>query len=207
MPEKVSNYSVNRLLQLAFLEGAITTHGLYEKIVMRRPEANYVHNRLRTITMKKLLREIATAAEPLPPKTVGEFLSEMRIRRQVSVFEVRRDLDVPLLTYRMLENDTISPLRVSMNTWKRIKDLWEISWEELETMIRASHYLAVLRPSYRGTLLRYRRKTGSTYPPDARLTAARELYLRARLSLPAREKLSIDNLICELKDVGNRTPQ
>ncbi|MEX2117180.1 MAG: hypothetical protein WEB37_09845 [Bacteroidota bacterium] len=201
MPEKVSMHSVNRLLQLAFLEGAIITHGLYEKIVLRRADADHVDNRLRTITMKKLLREIASAAEPLPPKTVGEFLSEMRIRRQVSLFAVRRRLDVPMLTYRMIENDTISPLKVPMNTWKRIKDMGKIPWEELEIMIRASHYLAVFRPSYRGTLLRYRRKTSSTYPPDPRLSAARELYLRARLPLPARERQSIDDLICELKDV------
>jgi hypothetical protein len=198
-PRIPTQYSVDRLLQLAFLEGEITTRGLYERIALRRPEEWGVDNSVRTATLGKLFREIDVFTQSVPSKTVGEFLRQQRMRHQVSLSFVQRRLAVPGLAYRMIENDSISPLKVPLKTWKRIRDLWKVPWKELEVMIRATHYLTVFRPSYKGTLLRYRKKTGSTYPPDARVSAARELYLRARLPLPARERESIENLLSELK--------
>jgi len=193
-------HSVDRLLQLAFLEGSINTHGLYEKTVLRRIEEGGSDGRLQARTVRKLLREIEAASRSMPLKTIGEFLREMRAQHQISPFAVRRRLNVPVMAYKMLENDSISPLKVPKKTWRHIRDFWKVPWEEMESMIRASHYLTVFRPSHRGTLLRYARKTGSTYPPDARLSASRELYLRARLPLPALEKLFIENLLFELRD-------
>ncbi len=190
---------MERLLQLAFFESSIKTHGLYEKTVLRRMEEGGPDDRLQARTVRKLLREIETAPRSMPPKTIGEFLREMRAQHQISPIAVRSRLNMPVLAYKMLENDSISPLKVPKKTWKHIRDLWKVPWEEMENMIRASHYLTVFRPSYRGTLLRYTRKTGSTYPPDAPLSASRELYLRAHLPLPAREKLSLENLLSELR--------
>ena len=203
MSTRTHFHSVDRLIQLAFIEGSINTHGLYEKTVLCRIEEGGGDGRLRARTVRKLLREIEAAPRSKPPKTIGEFLREMRAQHQISPIAVWRRLNVPVLAYKMLENDSISPLRVPKKTWKHIRDLWKVPWEEMESMIRASHYLAVFRPSYRGTLLRYTRKPGSTYPPDASLSASRELYLRAHLPLSAREILSIENLLSELRSEVN----
>lgn len=190
--------NVGGILKLAFLEGAITTHGLYEKTVLRRAEGEMPENRSRPATIRRLLREFDDGRS-LSTQTVGEFLQEMRTRYGLTPLAVRRRLGVPLLTYRMLENDSVSPLKINLETWKRMRDLWKIPWEQLDDMIRSSHYLTVFRPSYKGTLLRYRKKTSFTYPPDARVSAARELYLRARLPLPLRESESLERLMNELK--------
>lgn len=192
--------SVDRLLQLAFLEGSVTTHGLYEKVVLRRPEAVRGGDSVRGATLRRLIEILP---QPSAPKTIGEFLRDERKRRSVPLSLIQRRLGMPDLAYKMLENDSISPLKVPRNTWRRVKDLWKVPWREMEAMIRASHYLTVFRPSYKGTLLRYRRKTNSTYPMDARFSAARELYLRAKLPLPAREQLSIEKYLSELKRPEN----
>ena len=195
--------SLDRLLQLAFLEGAIATRGLYERIALQRMEEWGLDHSVRAATLRKLFHEVEIVSQSVPPKTVGEFLREERIRHQVSLSFVQRRLAVPGLAYKMIENDSISPLKVSLKTWKRIRGLWKVPWKELEVMIKATHYLTVFRPSYKGTLLRYRKKTGSAYPPDTRLSAARELYLRAGLPLPARDLQFIENLLSDLNQSGS----
>ncbi|MEX1137826.1 MAG: hypothetical protein WEB33_02940 [Bacteroidota bacterium] len=198
MITKNRSYPVNRLIRFAFLEGAITTRGLYEKAVLRRGEAEMKENRSQAMTLRKLFREFDDAG-PLYARTAGEFLREMRSQQGFTAAAVHGLLDIPLLTYKMLENDSVSPMNVSLSAWKKIRNLWKIPWTQLEDLIRASHYLMVFRPSYKGTLLRYRKKTSSTYPPDARVSAARELYLRARLPLPRHEQQSIERYMRELR--------
>jgi hypothetical protein len=155
----------------------------------------------RALTLKKLFREFDDAGV-LHARTAGEFLRKMRLQQGLTAVAVHRRLDIPLLTYKMLENDSVSPLNVPLSAWKKIMNMWKIPWAQLEDMIRASHYLIVFRPSYKGTLLRYRKKTAYAYPPDARISAARELYLRARLPLPSHEKQSIERCMRELRGLN-----
>lgn len=195
---KKTDCLVNRLIQLAFLEGAITTRGLYEKAVLQRDESEMMKDRSQSMTLMRLFRGFDEAMD-LQVMTVGEFLQKMRLQQGITALTVHRRLSIPLLTYKMLENDSVSPLNISLRSWKKIRDMWNVPWARLENMIRASHYLMVFRPSYKGTLLRYRKKTSYTYPPDARASAARELYLRARLPLPARQKQSIERYMVKLR--------
>ncbi len=196
-----TNCLVDRLFRLAFLEGAVTTRGLYERTILSRGAVETGENRS-PLTLKKLFREL-NDREALNTSTVGEFLREKRLQHGLTALVVHRRLDIPLLTYKMLENDSVSPLNLSLVAWKKIREMWKIPWGELENLIRASHYLTVFRPSYKGTLLRYRRKTSSTYPTDARVSAARELYLRAHLPLPIHEKKSIDRYVRELRSLNS----
>lgn len=198
MGPKNKDQSMNRLLQLAFLEGAITTRGLYEKTVLRRGAEQVIENRSQVTTMRKLFREFDTAGD-LHARTAGEFLRERRLQQGLTALAVHRRLNLPLLTYKMLENDSISPFNVPLQSWIKIREMWKVPWEQLDDMIRASHYLMVFRPSYKGTLLRYRKKTSYTYPPDARVSAARELYIRACLPLPPHEKQSIERFMGQLR--------
>lgn len=200
MTTKNKRYPVNRLIRLAFLEGAISTRGLYEKIVLTREEADMKENPPQA-TFRKLFREFDDAGLPTG-RTAGEFLRQIRLQQGLTAFAAHRLLDIPLLTYRMLENDSVSPMNVPLSAWKRVKAMGKISWVQLEELIRASHYLMVFRPSYKGTLLRYRKKTSHPHPPDARVSAARELYLRARLPLPPFETQSIERYLRELR-AGN----
>lgn len=201
MTTKNKCYPVNRLIRLAFLEGAISTRGLYERTILKREEADIKENPPQVMTLRKLFREFDDAGLPTG-RTAGEFLRQMRLRQGLTAVAAHRLLDIPLLTYRMLENDSVSPTNVPLSAWKKIKAMGKIPWAQLEELIRASHYLMVFRPSYKGTLLRYRKKTSHPYPPDARVSAARELYLRARLPLPPFETQSIDRYLTELRE-GN----
>jgi hypothetical protein len=95
----------------------------------------------------------------------------------------------------MLEQDRISPLRISVAAWKKFGQLFSISSEVLAEMVRRTHQLVFFRPAFRVTLARYDVRKNKNMKAATLEQATRELYSRAKLALPPEEEKKLNALI------------
>jgi transcriptional regulator with XRE-family HTH domain len=192
---------IDILLQLAFLEGVITTHGLYEKTAEKRKSDVAVAPETSDAFLKKLEHALLIKSKPsFVPLTIGAFLRDVRTQRNLRPLEVSSRLGVSANIYRMLEHDRISPLKVPLESWKKLRRLFRLSTEATAEMIRRTHQLVWFEPSFKTTLARYDTRKRKTAKSKAIETAAKELYTRAILTLPEEEERKLSALIQSLAD-------
>lgn len=189
------------LLQLAFLEGVITTHGLYEIVAGKRKPRVKASEAAKEVLEQRLEQVLVRRTkEQERPITVGAFLSSLRADSRLQPREVASRLGVSLNVYKMLERDRVSPLKISVEGWKKFRMLFRLPTDELIAMIRRTHRLALFRPSFQMTLARYdKAKNVSMKRTDLR-RAAEELYARADLVIPQSEQRKLDALFAGLRE-------
>jgi transcriptional regulator with XRE-family HTH domain len=191
---------IDMLLQLAFLENAITTHGLYEIAAGKRKPIVKASSAARNNLQKRLEQALsAKAVEQESPVTVGMFLRQWRLKQSLRPQEMFARLGISANLYNMLEHDRISPLKISVAAWKRLRSLFRIPTEELAEMIRKTHQLVWFRPSFRSTLARYDSRKNRAMKASTLQRATEQMYTRAALEIPADEERKLRKLIAELK--------
>ena len=196
----MKNERVDTLIQLAWLEGWISTHGAYEKAIVKRNTQTLVSPNSRVALIERLESVLAeTKAET--PLTVGALLRALRTEHSLRSQEIFSRIGVTQNIYRMMEQDTISPLKISLEVWKRLIALLNLSVDELAEMIRRTHQLVFFRPMLKGVLARYSsRKKKKSMKTSILEKAYSELYAKANLDLPEAEQRRLNNLITTLKD-------
>jgi len=202
--------TVDRLLQVAFLEGTITTRGLYERIVAgKKPDVqasqtfrDRLHERLEEGLATTLSGQIGArpgvgvqADNMGVLRTIGSLLRQTRSEVALRAQEVSSRLGISQNVYRMLEQDRISPLKISAGTWKRFGSLFNVSVDEVIEMIRRTHRLVFFRPSFRATLARYDGRKNTAMKDTTLEQAATELFIRARLPLAPDEEEKLNALL------------
>jgi hypothetical protein len=192
---------IDLLLQLAFLEGEITTHGLYEKLAAERRLPHRSLDRAKLALLQQLEAALArTSVRDLSPLTVGAYLCRMREERSLRPQEVSSRIGIPSNIYKMLEHDRISPLKISIEAWRKLRQLFQTPRDALETMIRRTHQLVFFQASFRTTLARYDARKKSEKKAATLRKATEELFARAALSLPPREQKKLDALLKALEE-------
>lgn len=187
--------AVDFLIQLAFVEGEITTHGLYEKVVARRKVTERSSAPAKARLLQRLEAALLQREEKAPPFTVGGVLRRVRRRDALRSLDMCSRLAIRPNLYRMLERDRLSPLKISTKSWRRVMDLCQIPFDELEQLIRRTHQLVYFRASFRTTLARYDGRRSRGKRAIILEQAAEELYARAELSLPAKEQEKLNLLL------------
>jgi transcriptional regulator with XRE-family HTH domain len=186
----MSHDHLDKILQLAYLEGAITTHGAYERAVLTRDGQGIPFD------AGDIVGQLVAAQRTLRvSQTVGVFLKATRSLQTLSPQEVFSRLGISRNIYAMLEEDRISPLKVQAEVWRRLGTLFGVSSIDLGVMIRKTHQLVFFRPAFRTTLARYRRGKDTRQKRTALEQAARELFLKADLKLPSEESKRVESLI------------
>lgn len=198
---------VDLMIQLAFVEGKITTHGLYERSVAKRIPAQCFSADDKTRVAGELHKEVMRRREREPPLTVGALLHCLRRCRNLRLPEMSSLLAIPPNLYRMMERDRISPLKCSPETWRRIRDLCRIPGNELEHLIRRTHQLVLYRASFRTTLARYDGRRNKKQRSDVLERAAEELYARADLPIPFRVEERLESLLRAISQEKSLTPE
>jgi transcriptional regulator with XRE-family HTH domain len=191
---------LDRLLQLAYLEGRINTHGAYEKSVAKKKTAIRVSIGSRAALRRRLEAALATGVSlDKVPDTIGAFLKKCRTERPMSAREIFTRVGVPQNIYRMMEQDRISPLKISVESWRKLSKLFEVSSDFLIDMITRTHRVVFFQPSFKSTLARYRAGKTRGMKASTLENAARELYIRADLSLPQAEQDKLDAFVRALR--------
>jgi len=187
---------IDTLLQLAYLEGLIRTHGAYEKSVARKTPSTVASRSARESLQQRLEAALGTrsssAAQPL---TVGEFLKQVRHEQSLRSQDLFSRLGLTQNIYRMLEQDRISPLKIHPEVWAAFRRFFQISTDSLVEMIRRTHQLVFFRPAFRTTLARYDSRKQKGMKATTLERAATELYTKAKLKLPPVEGSKIRALI------------
>ncbi len=192
---------VDLLLQLAFLEGEITTHGLYEKVAAKRKPPQRSAETVKLALLQQLEIALAGATEKdLFPLTVGAYLCRMREERSLRPQEVSSRIGVPSNIYKMMEHDRISPLKISIDAWRKLRKLFQVPKDALEAMIRRTHQLVYFQASFRTTLARYDGRKKREIKAATLKKATEELFARAALPLPPKEQLKLSKLLDALKE-------
>lgn len=189
------------LLQLAFLEGVITTRGLYESIAARKSPALRASHSARSALQRRLeaaLENVAASREA--PLTVGAFLKKGRLEQALRPQEISSRVGLSSNIYTMLEHDRISPLKIPPEIWKKLRGFFRCTTDELIGMIRRTHQLVWFRPSFRTALARYDIRKNKTLKKSTLEQAAAELYVRGKLSIPSEEQRKLDVLFQALRD-------
>ncbi len=189
--------AVDVLLQVAYLERAITAHGAYEGSVLRKKPRT-----LASAAVQKVLEERLAVAleEQAVPVTVGSFLKLIREEQKLRPQELFSRMGVTQNVYRMLEYDRISPLRISADVWRRFAQLFNVSSENLVALIQRTHRLVFFGPSLQITLARYDARKNKAMKKETMRQAGEELFLRANLSLPVQEQRKLDMLVKAIRD-------
>lgn len=188
--------AVDWLIQMAFLEGAITTHGLYEKVAGRR-----IPKRVGTAASRKRLIErlesvlVGNATSEEEYLTIGGFLRNLRSDASLRPQEIFTRLGVSQNLYRMIEHDRLSPLKIPVEAWRRFREVFCLPVETLGEMIRRTHQLVLFRPAFNTTLARYDARKNKGLKRRALEQAATELYAKARLTLPSDDERKIRELL------------
>lgn len=195
----MKRHPVDNLLQIAFLEGAIGTHGAYETAVRRRvpdPDGPGSHDP----ALEDRLVAAARALVPSSRLTIGSYLNA--VRRDPSESEARRfgeRLGITTAMVRLLERDRLSPLRLPASVWRILGRTFGLGLPELREMIRRTHQVVVFGPAVRGTLARRRKgKQDRRANRNALEAVAREMLARADLRLPAGEESRLRSLLEDL---------
>ena len=183
--------AVDRLLQLAFLEGVITTKGAYEKKVAGLPVEKPLPETSRVDLLRRL-EEVLPIHAVSGPLTVGAFLKNLHSTgTQGEMFE---RIGLSRNIYRLLEQDSISPLKISAAIWRTFRSLFNLSTEDLIATIRRTHQTVLYRHSFKATLARYDAHKNSTMKASALEQAAKEMYAKATLPIPPDEAAKVDAL-------------
>ena len=192
---------IDILLQLAYLEGMINTRGAYEKSVLKKKTPRSLVPDSRRIALQERLESALAggwvAADA--PLTVGAFLRSVRSEQSLRPAEIFSRIGISQNIYRMLEQDRISPLKISSSSWNRLGRFFDLSADVLVEMIRRTHQLVFFRPSFRTTLARYDARKKKGLKASTIEHAATELYTKAKLSLPQEEEAKLRELLESIK--------
>lgn len=186
---------VDLLIQLAFLEGEITTHGLYEKIAAKRSTKATASEASKNKLLQKLESALVARAAKEVPLTVGALLRKVRKEQALASKEISSRLGIPANIYRMMEHDRISPLKVPVEAWRKLRTLYHVSSASLAELIRRTHQLVWFRPSFQTTLARYDARKNRAMKASIIEKAAEELYAKASLPLPPEEEKKLKDLL------------
>jgi len=188
---------VDRLLQLAFLEGIISTRGAYEKQVARKQVTAKRSPALKESVARRLERELGSVQ---PVATVGSFLQKVLESPAVQPRDVSSRLGITANVFAMLTRNRISPLKVSAESWRRFVKLFQLPVDDLIEMIRRTQQLIHYRSSFKMTLARYDTRKNKELKATTLAKATEELYSRADLPLPDAQLRKIEELRTELLD-------
>ncbi len=186
---------VDKLIQLAYLEGAFNTRKAYEVAVAKRNVTVVVPGEKRIILQRRLELALARSSQKEVPATVGTFLQKVKADQSIKAQEIFARIGLAPNVYRMLERDRISPLKISTDVWKKMRTLFNLQTDDLVEMVRRTHQLVFFRPSFHTTLARYDAKKKKGMKASTLEKAASELYSKARLDLPEDEKEKIERLL------------
>ena len=187
---------IDILLQLAFLEGGINTRGAYEKSVLRKKVQSLVPDLKRMMLQERLESVLANGTKAAGVHlTVGAYLRSVRSEQSLRPAEIFSRVGISQNIYRMLEQDRISPLKVSSLSWDRLRKFFDLSADVLVEMVRRTHQLVYFRPSFRTTLARYDARKKKGLKASSIEQAATELYTKAKLSLPHEEEVKLKELL------------
>ncbi len=186
---------IDLLLQLAYLEGEITTHGLYEKTAGKRVAGRLADDASKGKLLQKLEAALESRSARNAPLTVGGLLRKLRKERALHAKEISSRLGISPNIYRMLERDRISPLKIRVEVWKKLRTLLQVSSDSLAGLIRRTHQLVWFRPSFRSTLARYDARKNKALKASTLQRAAEELYAKASLPLPPEEEQRLMELL------------
>ena len=187
---------IDILLQLAFLEGGINTRGAYEKSVLRKKVQSLVPDLKRMMLQERLESVLANGTKAAGVHlTVGAYLRSVGSEQSLRPAEIFSRVGISQNIYRMLEQDRISPLKVSSLSWDRLRKFFDLSADVLVEMVRRTHQLVYFRPSFRTTLARYDARKKKGLKASSIEQAATELYTKAKLSLPHEEEVKLKELL------------
>lgn len=192
------NDLVDTMLQVAWLEGWINTHGAYEKAMANRKAPANVSASARASLIERLESALQTT-RPFSPLTIGSMLRGLRAERGLRSQEIFSRLGVTQNIYQLMERDAISPLKISVAVWKKIMKLLNYPVDEMIEILRRTEQLVFYRPSFKGVLARYSAEKEGGMKRSTLEKANSELYSKASLPLPEDREAKLQILITKLK--------
>lgn len=186
--------SIDRLLQLAWLEAWVHTHGAYENKIAKLNYCDPVPSRDALVAR---LVAVLDVLKPPAPMTIGAMLRALRSDQRLRMEEVFLRIGVSRNIYRLMEQDAISPLKISLDVWKRMMRFLNLSLEDFAALLRRTHQLVFYRPSFKNVLARYRSRHAGKKRQEMEEAYA-ELYAKAILPIPKSEEKRLEELIEDL---------
>ncbi|MBI5474854.1 MAG: hypothetical protein HY961_21140 [Ignavibacteriae bacterium] len=188
--------SVDTLLQVAWLEGWVQTHGAYEKKVARLLCSEPSPSRDRMV--ERLIDAIDNRKSPAP-LTIGSMLRSMTDDRRIRVAKVFVHAGMSPNLFLLIEQDAISPLKISVEIWRKMMQMSNVPIDDFAGMIRRTQQLVHYRPAFKDVLARCR--SGQMNAKRQEMEEAYvELYAKAILPIPKSDEMKLKQLLDDLKN-------
>ncbi len=190
------------ILQLAYLEGKITTRGLAEQVVMRsRPAekmsdetAGKIHSRLCAALDERFAVEAAKGALTLGEYVSAEIEAAPGRKKESAMYVLAEKAGCTIDEISRLCRDEMSPVELGARRINLLLRFLELPLRTATMLLKNSIRCARLAPSLASTLARYDSRRGGRKPTAMR-RAVRELYIKADLDLSPAEEQETDEFI------------
>ena len=198
---------IDIVLQLAYLDGRISTRGLIEKSVMKGTPPVKIPVR-RTEKLLGQLEDIVDERKTLQATkgaiTLGEYITEElagRPRRPESVLlvSIARKAGMAVSQLTRLCRDTLSPLEIPVKSMNALLRHFALPLGAAERLLRNSIRCAAMSPSLSSTLARYdnRDHRGKS---KVMQKAVRELFVKSRIQITEDQQERINDYVRHATD-------
>lgn len=144
----MENDHIEKLLRLAYLEGQISAQRAYDRTLFRNRMSSHPLNKLRLEVMRRLEETAATRGDPIfLSSTIGTFLKHFRSQNALQIKDILERLCLTRAFYQKLEEDRISPLRVSVQIWKVVEKVFGVPPIALGRMMYRTQRVVTLKPT------------------------------------------------------------
>ncbi len=199
--------SIDLILQLAYLDGRITTRGLIEKVVMKRAPVERIsaqkleqlHNRLVAILDERKAAQATKGALTLGEYITREVITHARKKESVVLASMAKKAGIAVSQLTRLCRDTLSPLEIPANAMNLLLHYLSLPSQAAVVLIKNSIRCANLNPSLASTLARYDAKQNRHKSKEMQ-KAVRELFVKADIHISPDRQEQINEYIKRATD-------
>ncbi len=199
--------SIDLILQLAYLDGRITTKGLVEKVVMKRApiermssqKLEQLHNRLAAVMDERKTLKATKGALTLGEYITYEVTARARQPESFMLASIAKKVGITISQLTRLCRDTLSPLEIPADTMNALLRYFSLPLQAAVVLIKNSIRCASLSPSLVSTLARYDVKYGRQ-KSKVMQKAVRELFVKADIHLSPVQEQRINEYVKHATD-------
>lgn len=198
---------IDLILQLAYLDGRITTKGLIEKTVMKgtpaakmsAPKTEVLRQRLELFMDERKTQEATKGALTLGEYITQEISDRARKPEAVLLPSIAKRAGIAVSHLTRLCRDTLSPLEIPADAMNVLLHYFELPSHAASRLIINSIRCSSLSPSLASTLARYDAKH-NRYKSKSMQKAVRELFVKAEIHISPDQQERINDYVKRATD-------
>jgi hypothetical protein len=199
--------AIDRILQLTYLDGRITTKGLIEKVMMKQApvekmsdqKTERLYNRLVAVLDERKVMNAVKGALTLGEFLTCEITAQARKPGSLVLSSIAKKVGIAASQLTRLCRDSLSPLEIQPDSMNALLRYYKLPAQAAVLLLRNSIRCANLQPSLVSTLARYDAKNKKQKSKTMQ-KAVRELFVKADIQISQDQEKRINEYVTHATD-------